>query len=294
MIHTFYEDRGAFSSIFEGEVDTCRDIADDLFLFEATGAVIASRLGDAVLGKTKNFLSLLPPTEREFWDQTRARLGRGCLFLQTVRGAALVLGGLYPASGLFVAILPREGVSFLRAVYEGGTLGTAVASDGFLAEAQGEIIGDEGVLWDTVSFAASVFGMGRTGEVMNGEHFLRRVLNMARFIGCHVRCRVDVAHALSDVFIFSMPAFAAVLGCFLCEARAVADDRAADVEVFVRDGRIFVSLSMAGVAAKSTAFCRALCERRDFLLDVNERGFCFSPEIAEVSLLGLKNRFVFE
>ncbi len=293
MMHTFSRKELYFSAEDAYIVDDCRNIRDELLLFDGEGVIVASRVSDAALRNRKNFFSLLSASERSRFRAYPSSAFKTPLLLQTSRGAALIFCHLFASSGLFAAILFHEAPSAVRSVLESGYFGNISLSDG-ISHGECEGSGKSAEIMETADIAMSALCF--LGEE-TPEALARRACAVARLVGCHLSCRVSAFSELSDLFVFRVSAYVAALLYVFAVVRDVAEDRAAELALYERDGRIFIDIS-AKCETEAFLFLRELCEKKEFPFVISRESgvqkVSFSPEICDISLLGLKNRFIFE
>ena len=274
-MHSFSFDFTYFPPAMEELVDSCRNINDHLIIFDSGGKILSVRSSDPELRGEEDFFSLLGDGERAFFETNCIAFSRDRLALMTKYGAAEVFCQLFPACGLFVAVL--------------------VCSD--LSSDQGGLLYSEAL---RAAVEALSFDRERGAAILDLARVLTdRVCAISRFVGCHVECRAEAIFTLSDAFVFHFATFTATMMLLLMRARREAADRTARVTMLARDGRVFVELS-AEMRGESLVLgsCRQMAERKDFPFEVRREGtrevVTFSPTVCDVSYLGLKNPFVFE
>ncbi len=292
MIHKF---ESYFPLEDEYVVDSCRNIRDELILFNGAGEIVISRVGDPALCGVRNFFSLLNAGEVAFFRRCSWGRGKNPALLLTSRGAVLIFGHLFPTSGIFAAVLFHEAPEAVRAVFAGGYFRSVMMSDGILG-AEGEAsANDVNAVVKTAELAMDAFYF--SGDE-SPEGLALHICTLARFVGCHVKCIARIGGALSDIFVFSVSSFIASMLYLLLEARVGAEDRCDEVYIGEKDGRIWMDCRMQVSAPRPLLFLDSLCEKKGFPFDIfHENGgqrVSFSPEICDVALLGLKNRFIFE
>lgn len=303
-MHSFSSFGTVFSPLFEKTVDSCRDICDQLVLFDGAGQIRAVRTDNPALREAEDFLSLLDDGERAFFLQNCSGFAYDRLVLMTRHGAAMVFCHLFPACGLFVAVISSEEPSLWRQVCE------SVPAEGLLLS--------DAIRWacgqcrEPVRVTCLSRMLGGAAEALcfhkekrgvfgdAAEMLAGRACEVARFVGCHLSCRAGAPKAVSDAFVFSMPAYVSLLLLLLIRVRRESPERRAVLEILERDGRIFIELSAEcdGAETEMLSFCRAAAERKELPFEVTRVGtretVTFSPTVCDVSYLGLKNPFVFE
>ena len=303
-MHSFSSSFAALSPLFEKAVDSCRNIYDQLLLFDRAGQIRAVRTSDPLLRGEEDFLALLDEGERIFFEQNCADFSHDRLALMTRYGAAMVFCHLFPACGLFVAVIVSQEPSLLRQVCETAPTEGILLSDAICA-ARGERQSHEKVaaLMGMLSGAAEALCFykekrGAFGDA--AEMLVRRACELARFVGCHLVCRAGALDAVSDAFVFRMPIYVSLLLLLLMRARRESPERGAELEILVRDGRIFLELSAecGGAETETVSLCREVVEQKELPFEVHREGtrevIRFSPTVCDVSYLGLKNPFLYE
>ncbi len=298
MMHSFFKGADLFSLPMEDTVDTCRAIFDDLLVFDITGRIIAARTGDSMLGTQDNFLSLLGADE-SFFRQNCLCTVKKPLILLTEKGATAIFRHLFSSFGLFVAVVFHADIGAVKAFFETYFVGDVIFSEQLV---KAESLAEEQMndISDTVRYAMDAIGFPGEETMRLFDVLPMRVCAIARFVGCHVHCRVMPFTGRSELFVFHMPAFAAVLLCLFMEARKEATDRGASVVIYEQDGRVFIRFEMQCTLGNETmiSHCRDYCAKKEFPFifscENGKETIEFSPEVCDVALLGLKNRIVFE
>lgn len=304
IMHSFSSSAFYFSSVLEETVDSCRNVEDQLVLFDGKGKILAVRTNEPALRGAEDFFSLLAPEERAFFEHHCVGFEHDRLLLMTTYGVALVFCHLFPVSGCFVAVILGGAAWEARRLLEGGMMRGALASEAILSASDPVLSRkDSRTLSQTVWEATQALCFGREGRGVPydvGQVLVDRVCAVARFVGCHVRCRADRMLSVSDAFVFHMPAFVAVLLAFLMRARQESPTRSAEVVMQERDGRLFAEIftEQSVEEGEALSLARLICEQKEFPFEVRRTGggetVTFSPTVCDVSYLGLKNPFVFE
>lgn len=303
IMHSFSSSASYFSPLLEETVDSCRNIEDQLVLFDGKGKILAVRTSQPALRDTEDFFSLLALEEHTFFERHCVGFEHDRLLLMTAYGAALVFCHLFPTCGYFVAVILGGAAGDVRRLLGEGMMWGALASEASLSAVDCDWNGGDATLSQTVWEAVDAFCFDRERRGVPcdlGQTLVDRVCAVARFVGCHVVVRADRILNLSDAFVFHLPAFLSVLLALLMRARRESPTRRADVVILERDGRLFIEISAEWSTEESStlSLARATCERKEFPFEVRRAGgvetVTFSPTVCDVSYLGLKNPFVFE
>lgn len=303
-MHSFSSSHAVFPSLFERSVDICRNIDDELVLFDREGRIRATRMGDPVLRREEDFFSLLEEGERLFFEENCLDRAHDRLALMTRYGAAVVFCGLFPTCGLFVAVISPEEAWVLRAACE-GTPESGLALSDTVRRSFGERPDPERVIRLARTLGGAVnalcFYKEKRGSLGDAAQLLiDRACEVASLVGCHLGCREELHGGISDAFVFSMPAYVSLLLLLLIRARLESLERRAQLLLFVRDGRIFLELSAecGGAETETLDFCREVAEKKELPFEVGREGtreaVALSPTVCDVSYLGLKNPFLYE
>ncbi len=298
MIPAFIQKRNASSEIWEETVGDIRNIADDLVLFDASGRILAVRTDDRKLRATARMDALFSETERLFLRQHASSCYEKPMLLASERGPVLVFCHWFPSAGFFVGAFLRAAMDDLCGAWRRGLLGDILCSDAIAFSAEDETRGAE-LPWELhgvlSAFLLPSF-MPRTPREMS-RFLCDRACVIARLVGCHLQVRLEPCEGLSDAFSFDVRFFEAMLIRLFLSIRSLSVDRCGRMTVFESGGRFFCSVSIDTVSAIALSSLADMAERRRFPFYADERGnkieVVFSPEMEDISLLGLKNRFIF-
>ncbi len=286
-------------------------------MFDAKGRIVTRVGTDIPFLKKENFFELLSDEERLFFEERADAFVTKKLLVDTTRGPSLIFCGLFPETGLFVAVVfhtPRE---TLRDFWKNGSWGDTLVSPTLMKKTLPRKRGvkeDAFKISECFGHLSPLFDFGvRRLPIQNGEYFVATLGSMvcclARCFGCEISLRTAKRALFSNSWVFSMPSFAAIMACLISLTVSSSVTGKAKIEIFEEDGRVFVCFD--AVLAywrdkKSKAHCceyselkdcRKIAERHDLLLDIvlnrKEEGAAlsvrFSPEYQDISFLGFKN-----
>lgn len=299
MIPAFMPKNESFYCYREKTVDDCRKIADDLLLFDISGQVLAVRTDRPKLRRLQNVSTLLSREEYMFFRQQASMCYQRPMLLQAEPGAMLVFGHLFPSAGFFVGVLLRADACDLREAERRGLLGRVLCSERIVG-LTGEGDPDAALLAE-LSAVLPVFSLPtdvpRTPREMLGQLFDHACL-LSRLVGCHLHISAAPCAGITNAFALDVHFLDAMLLRIFLFVREWAIDRRCELRILEADGRFFFSASAEGLDERSVPTdIIDLAERRRFPIRIDAvEGHCevvFSPEIEDVALLGLKNRFLF-
>lgn len=293
----------------------------NIVLFDVGGRIVTRVGTDTPFLKKNNFFALLPEEERSFFDEWSLVFGQKKLLLESTRGPVLVFSGIFHETGLFAAVLfhtPRE---TLRGFWKRGYWHDVKVSPFLMEKTLPQKGGKEEDLFKIVECVGDldpVLSPGVSDLPWEDGRWMasalgRAAANLARCLGCAVSVREAKYVSLAREWVFSFPAFVAVMACLLSLAANVVVSEKAIIDIYESEGRMFVRFEteLPYWRDKSSKAhrcdyaelkeCERIAERHDLFLEFDfkhkEKSAAltvhFSPQYPDVSFFGLKNPLKF-
>lgn len=314
--------REGFLTLEDQATEVARRDPYNIVVFDASGRIVTRVGTDTPFLKKGSFFELLPPEEIEFFEQHSRVFGARKLLLETTRGPMLVFCSMYPETGLFAAVLFHTSRETVRDFWKFGFWENTLVSPTLKAKTPPRKVGNVDMLEDIAECFGRLTplfdsGVGRVplddGAWLFSSLSLM-ICNLARSLGCEISLRRAKRFLLSDAWVFSMPSFAAIMGCLLSLTANSSLEGKARLELFEEDGRVFLCFDTTlaywrdkqskGHCCEYSELkdCVRVADRHDLLLDIvinhKEKGAAlsvrFSPEYQDIATLGFKHPIHFD
>lgn len=289
----------------------------NIVVFEIGGRIVTRVGTDIPFLKKESFFEMLSPEEREFFLKNCCVSGVKRLLLETTRGVLLVFCGIFMETGLFAAVMFRTPRETLRDFWKSGFWRDLRVSPTLmkntLPRKRGRDEDLEGIAecYGRLAFPFD-YGVRRPSSERDEDLLLLLDMitrNLARSFGCGITLRSFGRAVRGDVWVFSMPAFVAVMSCLLSLCGNVSPDGKANIEIFELDGRYFVTFCATlsywrdkeskGHSCDYSELreCERIVQRHDLLFDMKlsrkeeraDLSVRFSPDFQDISFFGFKH-----